>query len=303
MYYLIVIIPILLYIFIAIALTLYQRNFVFKPGKTIFKTPKDIGLEYDNVFIELIKNCDTEKKSDKGFDYIIGDSNIVNDQEIETFNKSSNTINCWFIPVDKPKATIFICHGNSGTMSHRIDTAELFHSLDMNVMLFDYRGFGLSKGRLTEQSTYDDAEAVLRYLRDIKKIPITDTIILGRSMGGPIAAKLAKENTPLLTILESTFSSIPDIAKFRFPILPAKRLVTIKYPTIDFVKKIKSPIMVTHSKEDEVIPFFMGENIYKAAPNPKYFYERIGSHNDTYFDDKISYINNLKEVLEKTTKK
>lgn len=303
MYWLIVIIPAVIYIFISLLLTIFQHRLVFKPGKTIFKTPSDIGLEYDNIFIELRKNCDLNNKSDKGFDYIFEKAHIAIDQNLGSFKKSSNTINCWFIPVDKPKATILICHGNAGTMSHRIDTAELFHSLGMNVILFDYRGFGLSKGRLTEQSTYDDAEAVLRYFRDVKNIPITEIIILGRSMGGPIAAKLAKENTPLLTILESTFASIPDIAKFRFPILLTKLLVTIKYPTIDFVKKIKSPIMITHSTEDEIIPFFMGENIYASAQDPKYFHERIGSHNDTYFDDEISYINNIKEVLEKTTKK
>jgi len=292
-----------LYIFISIALTIFQRCFVFKPSKTLFKTPSDIGLKFDDVFLELKQNSTSTTENDKSFGKIFDKAHIINNQNIDSLKKLDNIVNCWFIPVANPIATIIICHGNAGTMSHRVDTAEIFHALSMNVVLFDYRGYGLSNGRLTEQSTYDDAEAVLRYCRNVKNIPMRDIIILGRSMGGPIAAKLAKENTPLLTILESTFSSIPNIAKFRFPILLTKLLVTIKYPTIDFVKKIKSPIMITHSKEDEIIPFFMGENIYNAASNPKYFYQRVGSHNDTYFDDKKSYISNIKEVLEKTTKK
>jgi pimeloyl-ACP methyl ester carboxylesterase len=184
-------------------------------------------------------------------------------------------------------------------MSHRIESAQIFHSLGLNVFLFDYRGYGMSSGTPSEEQTYEDASAAWRYLIDIRGIPESDIIILGRSMGGPIAAKLAKDHNPVLVILESTFTSIPDIGKSRFPIFPTKLLVKIHYPTIDYIKEIQAPILIVHSRDDEIVPYWMGEMLFENANSPKEFVALSGGHNETYFECIDKYKANLERAIKK----
>jgi len=208
-------------------------------------------------------------------------------------------INAWFIGVDNAVGTVLFCHGNAGTMSHRIEAAEIFKSLGLNVILFDYRGYGRSPGSPSEKRTYEDSEAVWDFLVSKKRIPANEIVIIGRSMGGPIAAKLAKEHNPVLCILESTFISIPGVARARFPIFPTKLLVTIKYPTIDYVKDIKSPILIVHSTDDEIIPYWMGEKIFAVANEPKDFLQLSSGHNETYFENIDQYKAKLETIIRK----
>lgn len=237
---------------------------VFLPGKTIFMTPDDAGMEYEDIYIEVAENV---------------------------------SINAWFIGADASIGTVLFCHGNAGSMSHRVETAGIFHSLGLNVMLFDYRGYGRSPGTPTEKQTYEDAEAVWKYLTDKKSIPAEKIILLGRSMGGPIAAKLAKNHQPVLCILESTFTSIPEMGRAKYPIFPTKLLVTIKYPTIDYVREIECPLLVVHSSEDEIVPYNMGEKIFAVANEPKEFLELKGGHNETYFKCIDTYRGKLETTI------
>ena len=266
MLWLILIIPIVVYIVLALLLTVFQSKFVFMPGKTIFMTPDEKGMDYEELWIAV---------------------------------PDGTKINAWFIKAEDPKGTLLFCHGNAGTMSHRIESAAIFHSLGMNVMLFDYRGYGRSPGSPSEENTYEDAEAVWNYLLEEKSIPEDRIVVLGRSMGGPVGAKIAKDHKPKLCILESTFSSALDVARFRFPVFPTKLLVRIKYPTIDYVREIKCPLLLVHSSDDEIIPYNMGEMIYAAANDPKDFLQLSGGHNETYFECVELY----REKLETTIRK
>lgn len=266
MLWLLLIIPVAVYVILAILLTLFQGKIVFLPGKTIFMTPGDAGMEYEDLFIEVSEGV---------------------------------SINAWYIPAENAKGTILFCHGNAGSMSHRVETAEIFHSLGMNVMLFDYCGYGRSLGKPSEMQTYRDAEAVWNYLVDKISISADKIVVLGRSMGGPIAAKLAKDHQPVLCILESTFTSVPEMGKSKFPIFPTKLLVTIKYPTIDYVSEIKSPMLIVHSPDDEIIPYWMGEKLFEAASEPKEFLKLSGGHNETYFECIDEYRGKLETTIGK----
>ena len=259
-------IPVAMYVMLAILLTLFQGKIVFLPGKSIFMTPEDAGMEYEDLFIEVAEGL---------------------------------AINAWYIPAGDAKGTILFCHGNAGSMSHRVETAGIFHSLEMNVMLFDYCGYGRSPGRPSEMQTYRDAEAVWNYLVDKKSIPAGKIIVIGRSMGGPIAAKLAKDHQPALSILESTFTSVPEMGRAKFPIFPTKLLVTIKYPTIDYIKEIKCPMLIVHSTDDEIIPYWMGEKIFAAGGEPKDFLKLKGGHNETYFECIDEYRGKLETTIGK----
>lgn len=266
MLWFILIIPLVIYLFLALFLALFQARFLFLPGKTIFMTPDEKGMKYEDLSIEL---------------------------------PGGTSINAWFVCAENPRGTVLFCHGNAGTMSHRIDSAEIFLSLGLNVMLFDYCGYGRSPGTPSEQQTYQDAEAVWNFLVVDKAISSEKIIVLGRSMGGPIAAKLAKEYRPALCILESTFTSVPEMARARFPIFPTKLLVSIKYPTIEYVKDIKSPILIVHSTDDEIIPYRMGQEIFAMSNEPKYFLELNGGHNETYFECIEKYRGQLEETIGK----
>jgi uncharacterized protein len=266
MLFLFLIIPVAIYLLLLLFMTLFQSRFVFIPGKTIYMTPDEAGMGFDDLFIEVTAGV---------------------------------SINAWFIPAKNPKGTVLFCHGNAGTMSHRIESAEIFHSLGLNVMLFDYCGYGRSPGKVSEKQTYRDAEAVWKYLVEEKFIPSEKIIIIGRSMGGPIAAKLTKEHKAALCILESTFTSIPEMGKAKFPFFPTKLLVSIKYPTIDYVKEINIPLLIVHSHDDEIIPFRMGREIFASANEPKCFLELSGEHNETYFDCIEKYRGQLETTIGK----
>lgn len=267
MFWLFIIIPVALYVFLASLLSLFQARIIFLPGKTIFMTPDEAGMEYDNLFIEV---------------------------------QSGVSINAWYIPADDAKGTVLFCHGNAGTMSHRVETAAIFHSLGMNVMLFDYCGYGRSASlRPSEMQTYRDAEAVRKYLVEKRQVSAGKLIIVGRSMGGPVAAKLAKDHSPALCIMESTFTSIPDMARYRFPFFPTKWLVSIKYPTLEYIKAVHVPVLIVHSHDDEIIPFQMGRELFASAKEPKYFLELSGGHNETYFECIDKYRGKLDETIRK----
>lgn len=250
-----------------ILLSIFQSRMVFLPGKTIFMTPVDAGMDFEDLFIEV-------------------DPGVY--------------INAWFIPAENAKGTVLFCHGNAGTMSHRIETAAIFNSLGLNFLLFDYCGYGRSSGiQPSEIQTYRDAESAWKYLIETRDIPAGKIVVVGRSMGGPVAAKLAKEHHPALCILESTFTSISAMARSRFPFFPTKWLVSIKFPTIDYLTEIKVPVLIVHSQDDEIIPYQMGKELFASAGEPKYFLALNGGHNETYFECITEYRGQLETTIGK----
>lgn len=251
---------------VAIFLAVFQSKLVFQPGKTVFMTPADKSMDFEEFWLDL---------------------------------PDGNRINGWFINAKAPKATLLFCHGNAGTIAHRLESSEIFLDLNLNVVLFDYRGYGLSSGFPSENNTYEDADAVWSFLIEKKCLKADEIIVLGRSMGGPIAANLAKKHLPKMCILESTFTSVPDVARARFPIFPTKWLVSIKFSTIDYIKEIDCPLLVVHSRDDEIIPFEMGDKLFATANKPKEFLELKGGHNETYFECLEKYREKLEKFIGK----
>jgi len=251
-----VIVLITVYIIICFLLYLFQDKMVYVPCNEIFKTPLDEGMEYE---------------------------------DLDIFAADGGCINGWYIPNDKRQEVVLFCHGNGGSMSHRVETVKLIYDLGFSVLIFDYRGYGISEGTPTEKGTYLDAEAALKYLLEDKGVPEDRIISWGRSLGGPVAAYLAKDRKFYASILESTFTSIHDLAKSRFKIFPSRVISKYSYSTIDYVKEIDSPILIVHSPDDEVIPYWMGEKIFSGSNEPNQFLKLNGDHNNTYFDSLEKY--------------
>ena len=196
-------------------------------------------------------------------------------------------LNGWFFPAStnshRPKLAVLVCHGNAGNISHRLDTCAALLATGVNVFVFDYRGYGRSQGRPSEEGTYRDAQAAYQWLRQ-KGFAGTNIIAFGESLGGGIAAELAVREPLGGLVLQSTFTSIPDMGAELFPWLPVRWLGTIHYDTQSKLPRLHVPVLVMHSPADELIRFHHGQSNFAAANEPKLFWELKGEHNDPLAD-------------------
>ena len=244
----------------------FQSRLIFYPRvptSKITATPDEIGLAYESV-------------------------KIITDDGIE--------LDGWFLPANDARGTLIFCHGNAGNISHRLDSLRIFDRLGLSVLIFDYRGYGRSGGKVSEEGTYRDAEAVWRYLIE-RNVPAETIVIFGRSLGAAIAAHLAQRHTPAALILESAFTSVPDYAARAYPYLPARRLVRFRYSAKEYLESVKSPVLIVHSPDDDLIPFRNGRELFAAANEPKQFLEISGDHNEGFLASGATYIDGLNSFL------
>ena len=234
-----------------LALTLYfmQPTFLYKPTGEVLYTPGELGLDFEDVTLTTTDGV---------------------------------RLSAWYIPAENAEFTILFCHGNGGNIAHRLDSVNVFRSLGLNCFVFDYRGYGNSTGKLSEEGTYTDARTAYRWLVQEKKIPPSRIIIFGRSLGGTVAAKLAGEVEAKSLVIESTFTSYADIGRKFYPYMPVKQFARFNYNTLDYIRQVHCPTMIIHSRNDEVVPFEFGLELYETANEPSEFVEIFGSHNDGF---------------------
>jgi len=196
-------------------------------------------------------------------------------------------LNGWFFPAstNSPRAhlALLLCHGNGGNIGDRLDTCAALLATGANVFIFDYRGYGRSRGRPGEEGTYRDAQAAYCWLRQ-RGFAATNIIAFGESLGGAVATELAVRERVGGLMLQSTFTSIPDIGAEVFPWLPVRRLATIRYDTHSKLPRLRIPVLVMHSRVDEIVPFHHGERNFASANEPKLFWELKGGHNEPLID-------------------
>jgi len=227
-------------------LFIFQSHYIYYPERILSADPGDIGLNFESV---SFKTTDGVKLSG------------------------------WFVANEGARGVILFCHGNAGNISHRLESIQIFHQLGLDVFIFDYRGFGQSEGKPTEQGTYQDAEAAWRYLIKERQVNPNEVIIFGRSLGGAVAAWLAQSHTPGALILESTFTSLPDIAGTLYPYVPVRLLLRFHYNTAEYLGRVNCPVLIVHSRNDEIMPFNHGRRLFEMAKEPKEFLEITGTHN------------------------
>ncbi|MCP4047209.1 MAG: alpha/beta hydrolase, partial [Gammaproteobacteria bacterium] len=203
----------------------------------------------------------------------------------------------WYVPTEQARATVLFLHGNAGNISHRLDSIAIFRELGLDVLIIDYGGYGQSEGKPSEKGTYLDARAAWEYLLSERQLAADEIVIFGRSLGGAVASNLAAQTTPAAVILESTFTSAPDMAHRLYPFLPARLLTRMKYSAKENVKSLSSPLLVAHSEQDEIIPYDMGESIFAAAPEPKQMLVLTGDHNGGFMMNRGQYQAVLGEFL------
>jgi len=233
------------------------------PGRELTATPAGIGLEYEDVAIET---------------------------------EDGVTLHGWFVGAPSSRVLLFF-HGNAGNISHRLASIRQFHELGLSILIVDYRGYGESEGRTSESGLRRDAEAAWRYLTEVRKVAPDNIVLFGRSLGGSIAAWLAARKEPAALIVESAFTSVPDIAQELHPWLPVRWLTRMEHATREYVRAVNSPVLIIHSRDDEIIPFEHGARIFEAANEPRALLELKGGHNDAFIVDEQRYLPGLRAFL------
>ncbi|MCU0735243.1 MAG: alpha/beta hydrolase [Methylotetracoccus sp.] len=211
-------------------------------------------------------------------------------EEVQIATADGETLHGWFVPTPETRGTVLLFHGNAGNITHRVSWLPMFRQLRLDALLFDYRGYGASTGTPTEAGTYADAEAAWHHLTESRKIPAERIVLLGESLGGAIAAHLAARQTPGALVLHSAFTSVPDLAGEIYPFLPVRLLARFQYDTLAAVSAVRCPVLVVHSRDDDIVPFSHGQRLFDAAPEPKAFIELTGSHNSGFLFMRAAWV-------------
>lgn len=204
-------------------------------------------------------------------------------EDVSFKTKDGIELNGWFFSANPDSACskmVFInCHGNGGNISHRLGLYRALLDIGAAVFTFDYRGYGKSRGRPSEEGTYLDAQAAYQWLRQ-KGFAGRNIIVYGESLGGGIASELCLREETGGLILQSTFTSLPEIGAEIYPWLPVRWMGRIKYDTRSKLPRLKIPVLVMHSRDDDLIGFRHSEQNFAAANEPKLSAELGGGHND-----------------------
>ena len=260
------------YVLLSIVIYFYQGRMVFLahlPGRELTTSPQDIGLAFESVKIPT---------------------------------QDGERIHGWYVPATESggsRGVLLFFHGNAGNISHRLDSIAIFNRLGLDVLIIDYRGYGQSTGKPGEKGLYKDGQAAWEYLTDQRSIDPQRIIIFGRSLGAVVAASVAAGQSPGGLIIESGFTSGVDMARRLYWFLPARLITRLEFPLIDFVHEVRSPVLVIHSRDDEIIPFDMGETIFKTIQSQeKTFLEIWGGHNTGFYLSETIYIPAMEKFVQ-----
>ncbi len=241
-----------------------EPQMIYFPMKEIEATPGMFGLKFEEVWL----------KTEDGI-----------------------KINGWLVPNINSRKVILFFHGNGGNIGHRLDKIRFFHALPASVFIIDYRGYGRSEGFPSEENLYRDAKAAYRYLINVKKFSPQQIVVYGSSLGGAVATELAAKEKVGALILQSTFTSARDMAVrmnplYRRPII----WIRSKFDAIVKIGKVKVPVLIIHSKQDEMIPYQMSLSLFERASEPKkLLLLEKGGHNDFFVTPE--YLKSLRDII------
>jgi fermentation-respiration switch protein FrsA (DUF1100 family) len=208
-------------------------------------------------------------------------------QDVELQTASGVRIHAWWCPPAKwepSQGAMLYCHGNAGNLSHRAGPiAQWQRELREAVLIFDYPGYGRSEGWPSEAGCYAAADAAFDWLTQVKKVRPEDLLLYGGSLGGGVAVDLASRRPHRALILVKTFTSIPDAARSLYPWVPTHWLMRNRFDNLRKIPHCIRPIFIAHGTADLLVPFTLGERLFEAAHEPKYFLPMPGiGHNEGF---------------------
>ncbi len=253
-----------LYVLVCLLMLMVQERFVFFPERRLQATPADLGLEFRDVTFQATDGVE---------------------------------LHGWLVAARPERAVVIHCHGNAGNIGDRLETVRLYHEMGLTVLLFDYRGYGRSRGRPTEAGTYRDAMGAWRFLTRQEGVDPERIILVGRSLGGAVAIELATRVQPAALVAEATFTSAGELGARHYPLLPVRWISRIRYDSLGRIGRIRVPKLIVHSTGDEVVPFTMALKLHRAAAGPVDLLKIRGGHNDGFLLSEDRYRRGLEKFL------
>ncbi len=263
--------PLLLLLAGCAVLPWLERQLIYFPDAVLHTTPDRLGLRHEEVWFDAA---------------------------------DGTRLHGWFLPAagQEVRRAVLFAHGNAGNIADRVHFAKLLHgALDVHLLMFDYRGFGRSEGTPGEEGLYLDGVAALATLRGRAEVDPEQVVLFGRSLGGGVVAEVAlRDGAVAGVILESAFTSVPDMAAAVYPIPGLPALVRTRYDNLAKVRRLEVPLLVVHGEQDEIVPFRMGQALAEAA-GERATLHRVpgGHHNDTWLVGGRPYTRALREFLDR----
>ncbi|AFZ20887.1 alpha/beta hydrolase [Allocoleopsis franciscana] len=266
------------YILACLVLLVVQKHLIFKPTYVIQKTPTDLNLRYQEVWLPI----------QTGFGKV-------------------ERIHGWWIPTNKPKlGTLLYLHGNGINIGANVNQARRFGQMGFSVLLMDYRGYGRSEGGIPSESRmYQDAQTAWNYLVKKRRVPASQIYLYGHSLGGAVAIELARRHPEAAgLIVQSSFTSMQQMVERqpKFRLFPVKLLLTQRFDSVAKVKSLKMPVLFVHGTADPYIPAAMSKTLYTKAPQPKQLLlvsEAKHNNGDSFFNN-IRYRHAIRSLVELT---
>lgn len=255
------------YLAVCVLLGVFQSRLIWIPGHDGGSTPRDAGLAFEDLTL---------------------------------FTQDGEGIHAWFLPArERARGALLLSHGNAGTIEDRLDLARFFVEAGVSVLLYDYRGYGLSSGTPSEAGTYADARAAWQELVERRGFAPARILLYGESLGGGVAVQLASEVKSAGLVLHDSFASLGAAAAFHYPWLPVRLLLRSEYDNLAKIGRSAAPLLVIHSPHDEVIPFEEAQALLAAAAEPKELLVTAGSHNGPSFLAKREWRERVRAFVER----
>lgn len=246
-----------------------ERHSIFFPMREILDDPSLHGMPFEDVYFKTLDGVE---------------------------------LNAWYVPSREAgsaseRSVLLFFHGNAGNISHRIEKIDFFNRLGVDVFIIDYRGYGRSSGFPSEKGVMRDARTAYLHLVSQRGKQAQQVIVYGESIGGAMAVDVAHRERVGALIVEDTFTSIQDLVRVIYPFIPPW-LVRTRMDSLSKIKELSCPKLVIHSVDDEIIPFALGEKLFKEAAEPKVFLKVRGGHNTSFFESQSVLEAGIRDFLD-----
>ena len=243
------------------------NSLIFYPTKEFFSSPAQDGIEHEEVFI-----------------------NTSDGEKLHGYFFSA--------PGTKTNKTVIYLHGNAQNVSTwYIAPIEIQKHVPVNFLLVDYRGYGKSTGKPSTEGVITDAQAMYKYLLE-RGYKAEDISVYGRSIGGAVALELAVREKVKSVVVQSSFTSLKEIAKELYPFIPDALIKNDSWNSKELIKKINVPVLISHGDKDEIVKVSHSYKLYEMANEPKkIIILKDAAHNDLSSCFTDTYFNVLKELF------